>query len=1304
MSVPLAFIGFTLFVASVSAAVTKTGGSYEISDDLAAGTAGSVDLAGGNIVLSGSIGQVAVSSASGTGEEIESGYFSKYVSTPAALGFGAVFQSSTTVTGTAATYPNPSATLYELETSSASNFSATIIYASSTAWPAPLTGLSGNTTYYTRLRAIYMGEDPSPYAPMSAFLTLPALPSASGFSNVFYSSLTVSWTSGNSPETLYHAEVSNEPGFIAAASTDTYSLSHTFPGLLPNTTYFVRLKAVGSLGDETAYVQFGSTITTSVTPSTTVPCAVSSTAIIGYWSYNDNPYGTRYLAQISTNNFFTVLASSQTLGDSASFSGLTPNTTHYLRAASLNASGALSLYLALPGALTSAAQPLKQADTFPSVAAFSVTAQWLANSNPPLTEYLAEVSTAADFSASAVISPGWAAGVSVTAAGLDPQTLYYFRAKARNAAAAETAYESLGSTRTLSGVDISSPVITDNQTGDMNWRSSNTAVYNINLADAGGSLLAKLQVKASGGPAGTGVQAFDWSDAVTNISANSYAPDWGLIAEQWALLPSGTSYISVRAYDGTGNYSDLADAFYILKDTVAPAVSDNQAGEFTWRKTDPGAVYLVNFNDAEGGGGLTAVEYSASVTPGSAGGSWTALAGLTAGATCYNGPWALNFAALASGATNYISVRARDMAGNITAVTDAFVVLKNVNGPEVRLTAPGAAFHSALPAVAGTAAPVLEYAITGTEITIQEKTLDKYWNGSAFTAGQVWLKAAGQTNWTYDTSGIAWASGTQYQVVARSSDTALNYSLPYATATFIFDTSVPAAFVSTPAAGMTLETPALVAGTAQDSGPDSGVPYINLTLRRQVDMKWWNFFTNTWVGTPISTITAGGSSWNFYPDDALRGNLLNGGTYYVYAVAKDGAVPANEATAGLYASTFTVRDTVAPGAVAAVSAAEGSLPGRLLLSWTATGDDGSSAWLSQGEFAINYSTYPGAVFSTAAAQVLISTAGVSPGSAQSDLISGLLAGVTYYLTIWTADEAGLWSGPSPLATARAGLSLANAISGNVRTPSGQGVTGVIVEAINHDLAVVRAVYTVDDGSGTFVLDGLDQGIYRVQATWIDSGFASAIASDQIPTGYAEVAFELSVNYQLASIGGELAGYRLSAAPSGGRYAASSAPGAYVELYQRNRLVAVAPVGAGGRFLINNLLPGSYTLKVPDNAGGYKHLQVTLAPGENLRISPLGELLKGDKVYAFPNPARRSVTFHLESEQSPVVKQVTVFDLNGRAVKEFSDVDFTTAGNVSEATWNIPPGMASGVYIYSTRVKFEATGEHKRTVRKFAIVR
>ena len=151
-------------------------------------------------------------------------------------------------------------------------------------------------------------------------------------------------------------------------------------------------------------------------------------------------------------------------------------------------------------------------------------------------------------------------------------------------------------------------------------------------------------------------------------------------------------------------------------------------------------------------------------------------------------------------------------------------------------------------------------------------------------------------------------------------------------------------------------------------------------------------------------------------------------------------------------------------------------------------------------------------------------------------------------------------------------------------------------------------------------------------------------------------------------------------------------------------MAAAPVGAGGRYLIKNLLPGDYTLDLPDAAGGRRQLAVTLKPGENLRISSLGELLRTDKIYAYPNPADRSVTFHIESDYALLTKQLVVFDITGREIKEFRDADFAVVTGGWELRWEIPSGVASGVYLYAVRVRSEADGKQKKTVKKFAVIR
>ena len=67
---------------AAGAAAPKAGGVYEIADDLAGGNSASVNLAGGNLTLSGTLAQVAASTAGAAGLGVESGYFATGISTP----------------------------------------------------------------------------------------------------------------------------------------------------------------------------------------------------------------------------------------------------------------------------------------------------------------------------------------------------------------------------------------------------------------------------------------------------------------------------------------------------------------------------------------------------------------------------------------------------------------------------------------------------------------------------------------------------------------------------------------------------------------------------------------------------------------------------------------------------------------------------------------------------------------------------------------------------------------------------------------------------------------------------------------------------------------------------------------------------------------------------------------------------------------------------------------------------------------------------------------------------------------------
>ncbi|MBI5573744.1 MAG: right-handed parallel beta-helix repeat-containing protein [Elusimicrobia bacterium] len=108
-----------------------------------------------------------------------------------------------------------------------------------------------------------------------------------------------------------------------------------------------------------------------------------------------------------------------------------------------------------------------------------------------------------------------------------------------------------------------------------------------------------------------------------------------------------------------------------------------------------------------------------------------------------------------------------------------------------------------------------------------------------------------------------------------------------------------------------------------------------------------------------------------------------------------------------------------PDAITNLSALTGQNFNEIKLSWTSPGANYDLDSLPSGsQYKIQYSSYS-INWSTASANLTISTSAVSPGSLQSYTLTGLIGGATYYIRIWTGDETPSWSDLSNDATAQA---------------------------------------------------------------------------------------------------------------------------------------------------------------------------------------------------------------------------------------------------------------------------------------------
>ncbi|MEK9144446.1 MAG: hypothetical protein AAB339_02410, partial [Elusimicrobiota bacterium] len=319
-------------------------------------------------------------------------------------------------------------------------------------------------------------------------------------------------------------------------------------------------------------------------------------------------------------------------------------------------------------------------------------------------------------------------------------------------------------------------------------------------------------------------------------------------------------------------------------------------------------------------------------------------------------------------------------------------------------------------------------------------------------------------------------------------------------------------------------------GTSSDAGAAvSGVSAVEVRFKRLSDGLWWDFGSQAWSATAVSTIPAGTNPWSLTPTERLRAELGHQTSYFIGVRAQDNAAPANAGDFYARGSTFTFSDTAPPDAVADLSALTGASPGQIQLSWSAPGDDGSSGMTLLGGYRIHYTTISGVAFDTVSAQVAFSTAQVRPGDSQGRLLSGLIAGGTYFIRVFMADDAGNWSALSNGATAMAAPQPLSRISGHVVKVSSEGITAVLLECYDEGNALRGTAFTLADGSGTYVVDGLPSGSYKVQASWTAGDITSSVWLDGIPVGSYDVDFVLQINYTLSTLTGTLQSLAVSSA-------------------------------------------------------------------------------------------------------------------------------------------------------------------------------
>lgn len=374
---------------------------------------------------------------------------------------------------------------------------------------------------------------------------VPPAASPSPFLSVSTAGLTAAWLAdGNSAGTTYYVQLSSTPGFSPVLqSTQILTLNAYFSGLSPNTSYYVQAAALSlKTSTWTAFAALGSTSTLAAPPAPAPPSSIGTSSVTANWSANGNAASTAYIAQISTDGFATVNASSRTLSASAAFFGLNANTTYYLQVQAVGNNGLATPFTALPSTMTLLVSPGLAGITFTTVGMSSITVNWTSGGNGPGTNYITQLSTdnfATINLSSNTLNLGALFGTGGAGLALTPNTTYYFRARAASGSNV-SGFTSLGSTFTLAAPPAATAFSAVNIT-------SATVNWSLNLNPV--STLAEVQRS---------------SDNVVFASVFTGA---ALSFIDGGLLSCTTYYVRVRnwngggvatAFDGTAQFKTLA--------------------------------------------------------------------------------------------------------------------------------------------------------------------------------------------------------------------------------------------------------------------------------------------------------------------------------------------------------------------------------------------------------------------------------------------------------------------------------------------------------------------------------------------------------------------------------------------------------------------------------------------------------------------------------------------------------------------------------------------------------------------------
>jgi len=308
---------------------------------------------------------------------------------------------------------------------------------------ASVTGLTANTTYYYRVRAYHAGGTSLIYS-NAITVTTPVevpVPTANPATSITQTGFTANWTSV-SVATGYSLDVATDnlfstfvAGYNAMNVGDVTSYDVT--SLTPNTTYYYRVRANGTVGSSANSDTI--TVTTlplpPAAPESIAAESITSTGFILKWQ-SSLTAATYYLDISTVNDFSTFLTGYDDYNNGSDTSntvtGLSPGIIYYFRVRAGNTGGISSNSTTASATTLPDIPPAPVASAAASLTQTGFRANWASSTNA--TGYEIDVATDASFTTFVTgyndLSVGNVTNYNIS--GLTAKTQYYYRVRAYN--------------------------------------------------------------------------------------------------------------------------------------------------------------------------------------------------------------------------------------------------------------------------------------------------------------------------------------------------------------------------------------------------------------------------------------------------------------------------------------------------------------------------------------------------------------------------------------------------------------------------------------------------------------------------------------------------------------------------------------------------------------------------------------------------------------------------------------------------------------------------------------------------------